>query len=108
MSIKTTLSLTTAILLSASMGSVFADETDLTETSIQESTQARTQTRTQEHAELNLQDPDAEQAQSRLRERKMEQSGSQYSDSFQMQESNAGFNSMSRQGMMGNSMRGNR
>ncbi len=108
MSIKTTLALSTAFLLSASMGSVFADETDLTETSVQESTQARTQTRTQEHAELNLQDVDAEQAQSRIRERKMEQSGNQYSDSFQMQENNAGFNSMSRQGMMGHSMRGNR
>ncbi len=104
MSIKTTLSLTTAILLSASMGSVFAEEGDITQTY----TQTRTQTRTQEHAELNLQDVDAEQAQSRIRERKMEQSGNQYSDSFQMQESNAGFNSMSGQGMMGHSMRGNR
>ena len=104
MSIKTTLALSTAILLSASMGSVFAEEDDISPTY----TQTRTQARIQEHAELNLQDVDAEQQQSRIRERKMEQSGNQYSDSFQMQENNAGFNSMSRQGMMGHSMRGNR
>ncbi len=105
MSIKTTLALSTAILLSSSMGSVFAEEVDGID---QTYTQTQTRTQTREHAELNLQDVDAEQAQSRIREQRMEHTENQYSDSFQRPESGAGFNTMSRQGMMGQSMRGNR
>ena len=57
---KKSLSLSTVLLMAASMGSAYADEEQMT--------QARTQEQERVHSELNLQIPDSEFAQARHRE----------------------------------------
>ena len=60
---KKSLSLSTVLLMAASMGSAYADEEQMT--------QARSQEQERVHSELNLQIPDSEFAQAQQREQKM-------------------------------------